>query len=228
MTKKLSPKAAIMTKTSDSSSIYSRILADIGTGHFPGGTRLKVQDLASRYGTSIIPVREALRLLQGEGIVTIAQNKGATVSSFDADSLRDIFEILQLMEPYFVETFARSCTEADLLELENLQTQLESVPVEDKSTFTGLDLQFHEFIARKHYNGRAFGIWRLQRRILNALAMSVPISRARHIEILQEHRDLITAFRENDMKRAVECIKDHVRGAGDQMYLQLKTNRLRD
>lgn len=215
-----------MAKNSgDSTSIYERILTDIGDGFFPGGTRLKVQDLATRYGTSIIPVREALRMMQGEGIVTIAQNKGATVLTFDADSLRDIFEVLQLMEPYFVETFAKSCTDADLAELERIQSELEVTPVEDKPGFTGLDLQFHQFIARKHYNTRAFGIWNLQRRILNALAMSVPISRARHSEILQEHRELITAFRKNDTKGATACIKQHVRGAGDQMYLQLKTNR---
>ncbi len=215
-----------MAKTSaDSTSIYTRVLTDIGNGVFPGGTRLKVQDLASRYGTSIIPVREALRLLQGEGIVTIAQNKGATVSTFDSDSLRDIFEVLQLMEPYFVETFTKSCTEEDLKALEAIQAELEATPVEDKPKFTGLDLKFHELIARKHYNGRAFGIWKLQRRILNALAMSVPISRARHAEILREHRELLQAFRDSDTEAAIASIKKHVRGAGDQMYLQLKTTR---
>ncbi|WP_299926280.1 GntR family transcriptional regulator [uncultured Pelagimonas sp.] len=211
--------------SSGSVSIYERLLADIGAGVFPGGTRLKVQDLATRYGTSIIPVREALRLLQGEGIVDIAQNKGATVSSFDADSLRDIFEVLQLMEPYFVETFARSCTLDDIEALQAIQDQIEDTPVENKQKFTSLDLTFHEVIARKHYNARAFNIWQLQRRILNALAMSVPISRARHADILREHRELITAFRENDKDGALACIERHVRGAGDQMYLQLKTNR---
>lgn len=215
-----------MAKTSsDSTSIYERLLSDIGSGVFQGGSRLKVQELADRYGTSIIPVREALRLLQGEGIVEIAQNKGATVSTFDADSLRDIFEVLQLLEPYFVETFARSCTLEDLEALQDIQGQLEATPVSEKPKFTGLDLKFHESIARKHYNTRAFGIWQLQRRILNALAMQVPISRARHADILQEHRDLIQAFRDNDIEGAVDCIKQHVRGAGDQMYLQLKTNR---
>ena len=215
-----------MAKTSgDSISVYERLLGDIGSGVFPGGARLKVQELADRYGISIIPVREALRLLQGEGIVEIAQNKGATVSTFDADSLRDIFEVLQLLEPYFVETFAKSCTLEDLDELQAIQDELEKTPVTNKPKFTGLDLKFHETIARKHYNSRAFGIWQLQRRILNALAMQVPISRARHAEILREHRELIDAFRNNGIDDAVACIQQHVCGAGDQMYLQLKTTR---
>lgn len=210
-------------RNGDTTSVYTRILADIGAGEFRGGARLKVQDLATRYGTSIIPVREALRLLQGEGIVTIAQNKGATVSTFDADSLRDLFEVLQLLEPYFVETFAKSCTEADLAELERIQSKIEQSKVEDKPTFTSLDLDFHEYVARRHYNWRALEIWKLQRRTLNAMAMRVPISRARHAEILREHRALIAAFRRNDTEGAVAIIKQHVNGASDQMYLQLKT-----
>lgn len=214
----------VATNGSDSNSIYARILADIGAGHFSADTRLKVQDLANRYGTSIIPVREALRLLQGEGIVTIEQNKGATVSSFDADSLRDIFEILQLMEPYFVETFAKSCTEADIAQLEEIQAQIEKISVGDKPTFANLDKQFHALIAKKHYNTRAYAIWELQRRILNALAMNVSISKSRHADILKEHQELISAFRDGDTERAIKCIKQHVGGAGDQMYLQLKSS----
>lgn len=62
---------------------------------------------------------------------------------------------------------------------------------------------------------RAFKIWQLQRRILDALAMTVPISRARHADVLREHRELITAFRENDKGGALACVGQHIRGAGE-------------
>lgn len=209
----------------ESTKIYTRVLDDIGSGLFPSGTRLKVDDLAQRYGTSIIPVREALRLLQGEGIVTIVPNKGATVSDLNADSLRDIFEILQLLEPYFVESFAKSCTEADLVKLEYIQAKLEDTSVEDRSAFTKLDGEFHSLIARKHYNDRAYAIWELQRKTLSILTMNISIARARYLDIIREHRELIEAFRNNDTEAALDIIKLHVRGAGDQMYLQLKAAR---
>ena len=207
--------------------VYSRLLADIGNGTFTSGTRLKVQDLATRYGTSIIPVREALRLLQGQGIVDIAPNRGATVSTLSADMILEIFEILQLLEPYFVAAFARSCTEADIREIEAINDQLKDTPVEDKAAFSTLDKAFHEAIAAKHYNRRAFGMWEFQRRILNALALPLPISTSRHKTILQEHAALIEAFWQNDEARAVEVINRHVQGAGDQMYHQLKMHEAR-
>lgn len=210
------------SKHIDEKSCYSRILADIGRGVYPSGTRLKVQDLASRYGTSIIPVREALRMLQGEGIVTITPNKGAAVAELNSGALLEIFELLQLMEPYFVETFAKTCTGKDIAELQAIQEELENLPVEDKGPFGECDKRFHEYIARKHYNRRAVSIWELQRRILNALALNVPISQSRHKVIIAEHRELIAAFRDNDTERAVATIKRHVSGAGEQLYAQLK------
>ena len=72
-------------------------------------------------------------------------------------------------------------------------------------------------IAQRHYNRRAYGIWELQRRILNALALPVPISKARHQAILKEHDALIDAFKRSDEVGAMACINRHVQGAGDQM-----------
>ncbi|MCT8161708.1 GntR family transcriptional regulator [Pseudoruegeria sp. SHC-113] len=217
------PDAPAAKRTKENKDVYSRLMADIGTGAFPSGTRLKVQDLAKRYGTSIIPVREALRLLQGEGLIEIAPNRGATVATLNAEMIQEIFEILQLLEPYFVSYFAKVCTEADIAELEARQALLEQTPVRDKAAFTGHDLEFHKIIARKHYNRRAFGIWELQRRLLNALALPIPISNARHREILEQHHELIEALRQNDGEAALAAINRHVAGAGDQMYLQLRS-----
>lgn len=201
---------------------YDRILQDIGNGTFPGGTRLKVQALAERYGTSTNPVREALRLLQGEGIITIEPNRGATVKPFNSDVLRDIFEILQLLEPYFVSWFAETCTEDDVRALEAIQQELEKIPVEDKATFSEHDLRFHSRIASLHYNQRARGIWEVLRRSLNALALGVKISKTRHATILEDHWALIEAFRNNDKPKALAAITLHVSGAGDQMLVQLR------
>lgn len=222
----MAKQSAEQVEEIDTTSCHARILDDIGSGVFQSGSRLKVQELADRYGTSIIPVREALRMLQGERIVTILPNKGATVALMDSNTLRDIFEILQLLEPYFVASFAQSCTEDDLNALEAEQRLLETIPVEDKAAFAGCDSRMHDIIARKHYNKRAYSIWKVQKRMLNALAFNLPISRARHREIMREHNELLAAFRENDTKRAVDCINRHVQGAGKQMQIQLMARGL--
>ncbi|UWQ19954.1 GntR family transcriptional regulator [Jannaschia sp. M317] len=205
--------------------LHARIIDDIGNGTYPSGSRLKVQELAKRYGTSIIPVREALRTLQGEGLVEITRNKGATVSTLDADVILEIFEVLQLLEPYLVRDFAQSCRPQDLDEMEMLQAQMIETDPTNKPAFAALDKAFHAVVARSHYNRRASAIWELQRRSLNALAATVPLTRSRHRELLQEHAELLAAFRANDVEGAVACIEKHVAGAGDQMYQQLRRLR---
>ncbi|WDR06484.1 GntR family transcriptional regulator [Devosia rhodophyticola] len=201
---------------------YGRILDDIGKGFYPGGTRLKVEELAVRYGTSTNPVREALRVLQGEGMVAITPNRGATVETFDADTLRDIFEVLQLLEPYFVASFAETCTASDIAELEVVQRELEGLPASEKGPFTECDARFHGRIGSSHYNRRAFSMWALQKRTLNALASQVPVSNARRSQIMAEHRALISAFKNNDVAEALRVIKKHIANAGEQMYVQYR------
>ncbi|MEO1102212.1 MAG: GntR family transcriptional regulator [Pseudomonadota bacterium] len=201
--------------------VYDRIQTDIGNGTFSSGTRLKVQELADRYGTSAIPVREALRQLQGEGLVIIAPNRGATVAGLNREMMSDIYEVLQLMEPYFVRAFANTCSEADLKRLEAINAVIAEIPVNDKAAFNRHDQAFHETIAGKHYNGRALKIWNNQRKMLNTLSLQLPVSKARHQAILTEHTALIAAFWDNDEERAVEVANRHVSAAGKHMYAQM-------
>lgn len=202
--------------------LHERILEDITSGEIAGGSRLKVQELASKYGTSINPIREVLRQLQGQGIVEILPNRGAEVPTINADTLRDIFEILKLYEPYFVSWYAEQAHDDDIAELEQIQAQIERLPIESRVEFTKLDAKFHQIISHKHYNKRAIEAWASQRTALQVFSTRIPISRARYKQVFKEHRALIDAFRKNDVVTAVSVIDRHVIGAGENMYRQLR------
>src|SRR6185312_15044925 len=98
------------------------IRADIVEGRLPSGARLKIDELAKRYESSAIPVREALQQLQGEGVVVFLPNRGASVRRIDADFLRNIHEVRALTEPFLIRWFARHRTEAQLEALAAAQT----------------------------------------------------------------------------------------------------------
>src|SRR6185312_11676029 len=83
-------------------SIYDRLREDIIEGRISADSRLKVRDLAARYGVSTNPVREALQQLRGEGFVVISPNRGARVRPIDEDFVRNVYEITALIEPYLV------------------------------------------------------------------------------------------------------------------------------
>ena len=70
----------------------------ITKGAFRPGERLVIDELASQFGASAIPVREALQQLQAEGLVTIQPYVGATVTAIEAGLIIEIFELLEALE----------------------------------------------------------------------------------------------------------------------------------
>lgn len=206
----------------DETSLYEAILAEISTGTLKGGQRLKVSELASRYGLSTSPVREVLRRMQGEGYVDISPNRGATVRRADAHTIQNIFEILKLLEPYFVAWFADFAQPEMIAEMEALQAQIREMPSPDLPRFRRLDAEFHGVICRHHYNTVAAEQWTKLRRALNVHGARLRISPVRYQAILDEHEELIAAFRANDAARADSVIRKHIDGSFVQMSQQMR------
>ncbi|GJD47808.1 putative D-xylose utilization operon transcriptional repressor [Methylobacterium crusticola] len=81
------------TKVSAPAMVREGLRRAIVSGEYASGTQLRQDELAERFGTSRIPVREALRQLEAEGLVTIEANKGATVTAL---SLQEVLELLDI------------------------------------------------------------------------------------------------------------------------------------
>lgn len=203
-------------------SLYEAILDDISSGRLAGGQRLKVSDLAARFEVSTSPVREVLRRMQGEGFVEISPNRGATVKQADANTIQNIFEVLELLEPYFVNWFADYAQAEMVDELQVIQGRILENPISDIMVFRKLDFEFHWSICRRHYNQVAAEIWRNLRTALNVHGAKLRISPVRYQSILEEHDELLSAFRANDATRADAAIRKHVSGSFVQMSKQMR------
>ena len=95
-----------------------RIRDDIVAGELLFGARITIDALATRYGVSHMPVREALRELQGEGLVVIEPNRGARVRTIDTRFVENLFEIRTALEVMMVRRAAQRATPADIAELD--------------------------------------------------------------------------------------------------------------
>ncbi len=207
---------------SSEGTLYEAILDDIYDGRLAAGQRLKVSDLATRFGTSTSPVREVLRRMQGEGFVEIHPNRGAIVKKTDTGAIQNVFEVLQLLEPYFVNWFADYAQPEMIDELEDIQRRIKATPHADQKAFRKLDFEFHWIFSREHYNRTAAEIWRNLRTALNVQASRLRISPARFDTIKEEHDALIQAFRDHDTARADAVIRKHVDGSFVQMSQQIR------
>lgn len=202
-------------------SVYEMIREDIISARLGPNERLKVAELADRYGTSTNPVREALQQLRGEGFVLMEPNRGARVRPIDADFVRDIIEIEVMIEAALTRWFVSIANDADIVELEAIQAELESNNFEDRVRHGQLDTRFHQFIYDRHYNRHAAELWWKHREILRAISRRFPTSLSRRVSVLREHRELIECIRAQDAEGAAAVVARHVEGSGRHIIEQM-------
>ncbi|MGH2512397.1 MAG: GntR family transcriptional regulator [Candidatus Limnocylindrales bacterium] len=100
-------------------------------GVLPPGTRLRQEDLATVVDTSRIPVREALRVLEYEGLVDSEPHRGFTVTSLDADQIEEIYELRTVLEVHAIRLAIPLLTEVDLADLGALYDAMEHAANDD-------------------------------------------------------------------------------------------------
>lgn len=210
-----------------SNAIYERIRHDILSGVLEANERLKVSALAKQLDSSTNPVREALQQLRGEGLVLFTPNQGARVRPIDMEFVRDVAEVGFLLEPYLLNLFVETVTDADIAELERLQKEIESLNFENKAEHTHLNNLFHETLYERHYNRVAFNVWKQHREIMGSISTRIPIAIGRQEAILSEHRALIEAIREQNVDKAVAVLKQHIGDAGRHLVDQLRIKQTR-
>ena len=208
--------------TGEGASVYELIREEIIEGRLKPNERLVVSDLASQHGTSTNPVREALQLLRGEGLVTFAQNRGARVRPIDLDFVRDISEIGVLIEPALTRWFVSMATPEDIAELEHIQDLIEANNFADPRRHSELDTAFHTVMYQRHYNRHAAELWWKHREVLRAVSRRFNFTLARRATVLREHRELIASIKAQDADRAAEIIARHVEGSGRHILEQMR------
>lgn len=121
--------------------VTARIRELILNGELEPGERIRQEALASRFGTSRIPVRDALRQLESEGLVLLIPNRTARVAKLDVAECSEIYKIRELIEPLALAEAIPRMTEEDILGLQRAREEIECT--EDCDVFLKLDREFH-------------------------------------------------------------------------------------
>lgn len=203
-------------------SVYGKIREDIISGRLKANERLIVADLAHQHDTSTNPVREALQMLRGEGLVIISPNRGARVRPIDQNFVRDISEIGMLIEPALTRWFVGMATPADILRLEEVQAQIEENNFLDPLLHSELDTHFHTIMYERHYNRHAAELWWKHREVLRAVSRRFNFTLARRAQVIREHRELIQLIKNGEAEKAATLVSQHVEGSGRHILEQMR------
>lgn len=196
---------------SASARIAEAVRRAILSGDYLPGQRIVQEDLAERFGGSRIPVREALRQLEAEGLVRLVANTGAWVQSLTLAQCSEVYQTRERIEPLLLRHSAEYLTDDVIAQLELLARQMEDA--EDLEEFLDLDRQFH-FTAYRAEDTYVLGelvnrLWNTTQPYRRAYTGSVD---SEHMRLYHDdHHMLVSALRDGDMELAEQVIALHIR-----------------
>ena len=179
-------------------------------GVYPPGMRLKVQELCEQFGISSNPIREALQQLQGEGLVVMAPNKGATVRLIDDKLIRNIYEIGEGLDGILANRCAAYATPAQIEHLRSIERRMEKAVADKQYELrANFNRDFHAYLGEISGNTEAISIRLKHQNIIRAMRMKYGFSTSRMAEIFAEHHAIIDAIAAGDCETAERAARIH-------------------
>ncbi len=194
--------------------VFQKIREDILNGKYKENDELRENTIGKELGVSRTPVREALRQLELEGLVTIIPNRGAYVTGISHKDIWDIYMIRSMLEGLCARWASENISEAQLDELEEAillsEFQMKKESGFNAEQVAALDGRFHAILYE------ASGSRILSRELtdfhnyVQAARKSSVVSEDRARKSIREHRQILRAIRDRDAEMAEQLANEHI------------------
>ena len=192
--------------------VFNVLRENIVNGNLEPGTRLILKTIANDLGVSEIPVREAIRMLEAQGLVTMTPHAGAQVSKFNVNDIREIAEIRGLLEGYAIRT-AIPFIKGEVLSTLNaiIDEMRRFIEGAENIDYAALNRKFHQTIYEQSPSPR------LRKMIAEVWDGSEStravfgFSKQRPKDSFKEHQDILAAIIEEDGDKAERLMREHRR-----------------
>jgi DNA-binding GntR family transcriptional regulator len=209
------------------SAVADKLRDQIIRGEIPEGAQLRQDAIATQYHVSRIPVREALRQLDAEGLIAIVPNRGAIVPALSPDDVEELFSIRALLEPEVLKLSIPHLTEQDFTEAAAiLRKYVSELRREDHVSAWGrLNWHFHSTLYSRAVLPRFMAVIRNvnnsgERYTRLQLYLTHGIKRAN-----EEHHKILELCRNRDVPAACTLLRDHILHAGQSLKEVLQQRR---
>jgi DNA-binding GntR family transcriptional regulator len=220
------PESAI-PRQSLTSAVAEKLREEIIRGTIPEGAQLRQDAIAVQYQVSRIPVREALRQLDAEGLITIVPNRGAIVPALSPTDIEELFTIRALLEPEILKSSIPRLTDSDLAEAAVVLRRYEAELKQEDHLFSWgrLNWQFHSILYSRAERPRIMAVIRNvnnsgERYTRLQLYLTHGIKRAN-----EEHHQLLDLCRKHDVSGACKLLRQHIEYAGQSLKQALQERR---
>lgn len=216
----------VLTVDRSNDVVYERLRAAIIDGDLRPGQRLVEARLSERFGLSRAPIREAMRLLERDGLVQSLPRRGSTVVMLNKDDVREIYGLRAALECAAIRDVAREATPEFL---DQLETMVEAMQQESRASDIALlssaDVAFHSAICEFAGNARLYQAWssmHAQIRLLSRQVIGTLYSDLSPIP--QRHEAILDAIRGGDMDAAEHVLRAHISSVADRIVAAFPTS----
>lgn len=192
---------------------YTNLRAAIHGGRFAPGERIREAEVAQWLGVSRTPVRDALKRLESDGILTSAPRRGLIVAQLDQQQVSELYAVRDVLEGLAGRLAAQHATSAEVAAMRDLLERQARTRADDLPGLTRLNQLFHEVVsraARNRYLSSVLDSFQSSLALLPGTTYSAP---TRPAGALKEHTDIVDAIEKRDAERAEHLARQHMRAA---------------
>ncbi len=206
--------------------VFNTLRQAILTGELKPGERLMEIHLANRLGVSRTPIREAIRKLELEGLVTMIPRRGAEVAQITEKSMNDVLEVRRAVDALCVELACDRITDEALQDLKAACDNFENaVKTKDLKKIAQADVALHDIIVQATGNNRLI-------QLVNTLSEQMYRYRfeyikdvSQHEHLVAEHRVIYEAIVKKDKETASKAAKEHIDNQEKAIIHQIRLDR---
>lgn len=191
--------------------VFNTLREAILTGDIEPGERLMEIKLADKLGVSRTPIREAIRMLQLEGLVNMTPRKGTVVAEISKEDLKNVLEVRKVLEELAVEKACENITEKEICELkDNLKEFKSAIKKKNPSDIAKIDVIFHDIIYKATGNDRLIQILFNIREQMYRYRLEYIKDQDTRQTVVKDHENLIEAILNKNVDDAKRIIVGHI------------------
>lgn len=203
--------------------VFNTLREAILKGDLKPGERLMELQLASKLGVSRTPIREAIRMLEQEGLAVTTPRKGAEVAKMTLKDMEDVLEIRDALDELAVRIACQKITDEQLKQLEDVKELFEkNTQTNNVKNIAEADVSFHDVIYEATGNPKLVTL-------LNNLREQVYRYRVEYIKdpknyptLITEHEAILESLKNRDVKNAVEAMHVHVANQAEAVKMVIQ------
>ena len=191
--------------------VFNTLREAILRGDLVPGERLMELQLAAKLGVSRTPIREAIRMLEQEGLAITIPRKGAIVAGMTEKDMQDVLEIREALEELSVQVACDKITDEEIAELQkNMKNFEHSLKSGDLKKMAQADVEFHDVIYRATDNPKLINMLNNLREQMYRYRVEYLKNPQNHEQLLQEHEAIYKGIVEKDKSAVTEMIRKHI------------------